>query len=111
MRCLITGANGFLGTHLAQVLCARGDTVRCLVRDGSNSASLAKLPVERAVGDVTRPESLVEAMSGVEVVFHLAGIRRAAHRQAFIDANADGTRHVAEAMVKAKARRLVFCGS
>ncbi len=111
MRCLITGANGFLGSHLAKALSARGDTVRCLVREGSDASALANLPVERAAGDVTRPETLNDAMKGIDTVFHLAGIRRAAGRQAFIDANAEGTRHVAEAMVKAGARRLVFCGS
>lgn len=111
MRCLITGANGFLGAHLAQALCARGDTVRCMVRDGSDASALAKLPVERAVADVTQPRTLGEAVSGIDVVFHLAGIRRATQRSAFLEANAEGTRHVAEAMVKAKARRLVFCGS
>jgi len=63
------------------------------------------------VGDVTKAGSLPEAMAGIEVVFHLAGIRRAAGRDAFISANAEGTRHVAQAMVKAHARRLVFCGS
>ncbi|MBL8954040.1 MAG: NAD-dependent epimerase/dehydratase family protein [Myxococcaceae bacterium] len=111
MRCLITGANGFLGSHLAKALAARGDFVRCLVREGSNASSLANLPVERAAGDVTKPETLTDALRDIETVFHLAGIRRAAGRQAFIDANAEGTRHVADAMVRAKARRLVFCGS
>jgi len=111
MRCLITGANGFLGSHLARALCARGDTVRCLVREGSDASALANLPVERAAGDVTKPETLGDALRGVETVFHLAGIRRAAGRQAFIEANAEGTRHVANAMVTAGAKRLVFCGS
>jgi nucleoside-diphosphate-sugar epimerase len=111
MRCLITGANGFIGAHLALELCRRGDTVRCLLREGSDPSTLSALPVERAAGDVTRPETLVDAMAGIDVVFHLAGIRRAANRSDFISVNTDGTRHVAEAMVKARARRLVFCSS
>ncbi|MBK7861929.1 MAG: NAD-dependent epimerase/dehydratase family protein [Archangiaceae bacterium] len=111
MRCLITGANGFLGAHLARALCARGDTVRCMVREGSDASALAGVAVERVVSDVTRPDTLADAVKNVEVVFHLAGIRRATQRAAFIEANAEGTRHVAEAMVKAGARRLVNCGS
>lgn len=111
MRCLITGANGFLGAHLAAALSARNDFVRCMVREGSDASALAHLPVERAVGDVTKPESLHEAMANIDVVFHLAGIRRGAVREDFIAANAEGTRHVADAMVKANAKRLVFCGS
>lgn len=85
--------------------------MRCMVREGSDASALAGLAVERVVGDVTKPETLGDALSGIETVFHLAGIRRATGRAAFIEANAEGTRHVAEAMVKAKARRLVFCGS
>jgi len=111
MRCLITGANGFMGAQLAAQLCRRGEHVRCLVREGSEADSLKALPVERAAGDVTQPETLIDAMAGIDVVFHLAGIRRAARREDFLTVNAEGTRHVAQAMVKAKARRLVFCGS
>src|ERR1700689_2379927 len=111
MRSLITGANGFLGAQLAAALCRRGDTVRCLLREGSDSSSLRELPVERAIGDVTQPHALDDAMAGIEAVFHLAGIRRAAGRDDFITVNAEGTRHVADAMVRARSRRLVFCGS
>jgi nucleoside-diphosphate-sugar epimerase len=82
-----------------------------MVREGSDASALSRLPVERVVGDVTKPHTLGDALGGIEVVFHLAGIRRAAEARAFLEANAEGTRHVAEAMVKAKARRLVFCGS
>ncbi len=85
--------------------------MRCLLREGSNSSSLRELPVERAIGDVTQPHALDDAMAGIEVVFHLAGIRRAAGRDDFITVNAEGTRHVADAMVRARSRRLVFCGS
>jgi nucleoside-diphosphate-sugar epimerase len=111
MRCLITGANGFIGTQLAAALCRRGDTVRCLIREGSDASTLKDLPVERAMGDVMEPNTLGDAMAQVDVVFHLAGIRRAAKRDAFMTVNAQGTRYVCEAMVKAKAKRLVFCGS
>jgi dihydroflavonol-4-reductase len=111
MRCLITGANGFLGAHLAAALCRRGDTVRCMVRAGSNAAALRELPVERVVGDVTAPKSLPAALAQVEVVFHLAGVRRASRREEFIETNAEGTRHIAEAMVASGAQRLVYCGS
>lgn len=108
---LITGANGFLGAWLAKALVARGDDVRCLVREGSDASALEGVAVKIVPGDVTRPDSLGPALEGVHTVFHLAGIRRAATRDEFIRVNAEGTRHVCDAMVAAGAKRLVFVGS
>jgi nucleoside-diphosphate-sugar epimerase len=110
MRALITGANGFLGSHLARRLVERGDSVRGLVRNGQSGA-LAGLPVELVEGDVTDPMSLLKACKGVEVVFHLAGIRRAPERELFFKVNADGTQNVCEAMLRTGAKRLVLAGS
>ncbi len=111
MRHLITGANGFLGAWLTRRLIARGDEVRCLVRSGSDASALENLSCERATGDVTQRESIAAALANVDVVFHLAGIRRAATRDDFMKVNAEGTRLVAEEMVKAGTRRLVLCSS
>lgn len=111
VRHLITGANGFLGAWLTRRLLERGDDVRCLVRPGSDDSALAGLDFERAVGDVTQADTLPAACKGVDVVIHLAGIRRASNRSDFMRVNADGTRRVCEAMVRAGARRLVLCSS
>lgn len=111
MRHLITGGNGFLGSWLARRLVERGDEVRCLVRENSDASALEGLKIERVTGDVSDPGSLVAALKKVEVVFHLAGIRRASTRDGFFKVNAEGTKNVCEAMVKAGARRLVLCSS
>jgi nucleoside-diphosphate-sugar epimerase len=112
MNALITGANGFLGTWLARALAARGDTVACLLRPSSDVSGLAGLSYTRVEGDVTDPASLERAMAGRDVVFHLAGIRRAATRDAFMRVNAEGTRNVCEALLRAGSKaRLVLCGS
>lgn len=111
MKAVITGANGFLGTHLALALAQRGDEVRCLVREGSDCSGLSDARLKVVVGDVTEPRTLGPALEGAEVVFHLAGVRRAAARDDFMRVNAEGTRLVAEAMVRAGARRLVLAGS
>jgi dihydroflavonol-4-reductase len=108
---LITGANGFLGAWLAKALVARGDAVRCLVRAGSDASALEGVAAKIIPGDVTDPTSLVPALEGVHTVFHLAGIRRGATRDEFINVNAEGTRHVAHAMVAAHSKRLVLVGS
>jgi dihydroflavonol-4-reductase len=112
MQALVTGANGFLGSALCKRLCAEGHGVRALVRGGSDGRALDGLALTRAEGDVTQPGTLGPALEGVEVVFHLAGLRRSPARADFYSVNTEGTRHVCEAMVKsATARRLVFCGS
>lgn len=110
-RILITGANGFLGARLARALVARGDEVRCLVRKGSDFKSLDGSGATIVHGDVTDAASLGPALEGVHTVFHLAGIRRAGTRAEFMTVNAEGTRNVCEAMVKAKCTRLVNVGS
>ncbi len=81
------------------------------MREGSDVSLLDGLKIERATGDVTDPASLLPALKGVDVVFHLAGIRRASTRDEFFKVNAEGTKNVAEAMVKGGARRLVLCSS
>lgn len=84
--------------------------VRCLVR--SSSAALAGLPVDIMYGDVVDGASLRPAVEGCEVVFHLAGIRRAPSRELFFRVNAEGTRALCEAMSASKPRRrLVLCSS
>ncbi len=108
---LITGANGFLGAWLAKALVARGDDVKCLVRPASDASALKGIAATIVPGDVTQPASLTTAMAGVHTVFHLAGIRRGATRDDFMKVNAEGTRHVGEAMIAAGARRLVLVGS
>lgn len=110
MKALITGANGFLGAHLARRLTSRGDFVRALVRK-DRSALQGIAGVEIVEGDVVDPSSLPRAVDGVDVVFHLAGIRRSPDRSEFVRVNADGTRNVCDAMVSAGAKRFVLAGS
>ncbi|WP_164007252.1 NAD-dependent epimerase/dehydratase family protein [Pyxidicoccus trucidator] len=112
MKALITGAGGFLGAWLAKALAARGDTVTCLLRPGSDASALAGVSYRRVEGDVTAPASLAPAVEGQDVVFHLAGVRRGATREDFMRVNAEGTRYLCDAMVAAGHRpRLVLAGS
>ena len=111
MRILITGANGFLGSALARRLARDGHELRVLLRPRSEASTLEGVPAQRVEGDVTDPASLASAMAGREVVFHLAGLRRSPERAAFFRVNADGTRWVCDAMLRAGARRLVLAGS
>ncbi len=112
MRALVTGANGFLGAWLTRELVRFDGPVRCFVRKSIVSEELRALPVELMYGDVVDPEALRPAVEDCEVVFHLAGIRRAPSRELFFRVNADGTRNVCEALVRSRQRRrLVLCSS
>ncbi len=111
MDVTVTGAAGFLGVHLVRTLRARGDRVRCLVRRANDAGALADAGAEVLEGDVTKPDTLPRAVDGADVVFHLAGVRRAPVRSTFMHVNAEGTRRVCEAMVAGGAKRLVFAGS
>jgi nucleoside-diphosphate-sugar epimerase len=72
--CLITGATGFVGSHLAETCAARGLTVRALVRGGSDTALLERAGVTLARGDLQEPASLAAALAGIDVVFHCAAL-------------------------------------
>ncbi|HEU4383918.1 MAG TPA: NAD-dependent epimerase/dehydratase family protein [Anaeromyxobacteraceae bacterium] len=113
MKALVTGAAGFLGSRLVRLLLARGHAVRALLRPGQALGPLAGLEVEEARGDVTEPHSLERAVEGCDWAFHLAGVRRAASRQLFLEVNAEGTRHLVEACLSAAPglARLVLAGS
>ena len=97
MRALVTGANGFLGAWLTRRLLEGGHAVRVLLRPGSVPGGLSGLAVEQVRGDVTEPATLPAAVRGCDLVFHLAGIRRAPRREDFLRVNALGTRNLLEA--------------
>ena len=72
MTTLVTGATGFLGSHVARQLVTTGHSVRVLVRSTSNLQALDGLNAERVVGDLQDMMSLDRAMKGVRRVFHVA---------------------------------------
>ncbi len=112
-RALVTGATGFVGSHVARALVERGHTVRALHRAASRLNALEGLPFESAVGDILDLDSLRAACDGCEWVFHAAAVAdywRADHRR-MIEANVDGTRRVLQAAREAGVRRVVFTSS
>lgn len=97
MKALVTGANGFVGSHLCAHLLANGDRVRVLVRASADLSALAGLDVERAVGDVTDRASIEAALDGIDVVFHVAGGTKAVRAGDLFAVNAGGCANVARA--------------
>jgi dihydroflavonol-4-reductase len=111
VRWLVTGATGFIGLTLAERLVARGEKVRALVRDAGRARELAGMGAEVVRGDVARPETFPEALAGVDVVVHLAGLVKAVTPEELFAVNAGGTRDLARAAVRAGRPRFVLVSS
>jgi nucleoside-diphosphate-sugar epimerase len=113
MKLLVTGANGFTGSHLVQALVNRGDSVVAFVRKTSDVARLAKLPVEYAYGDVTDLASLQTAMAGVDIVCHTAAyVELGIVNDALMErVNVDGTRMVLQAAQAAGVKKFLYCST
>jgi len=109
---LVTGATGFLGSHLARTLVERGDDVRVTVRPTSRLDALEGLDVERVTADILDARAMAVAVRGVDRVFHVAGstrIRDDEHRLHRV--NATGTRVVLEACLHAGVERVLHTSS
>jgi nucleoside-diphosphate-sugar epimerase len=94
---LVTGATGFVGSHVVDQLIEAGRSVRAIVRPTSNLRWLEGKPVERVVADLHDPPSLRRAVEGTTAVLHFGADLKAASARAFLRSNADGTQALAEA--------------
>lgn len=114
MIAFLTGGTGFVGSHLAEALLARGVAVRALVR--TDAKWLRGLPVEIVRGDLFDADALRAGLAGAEVVFHVAGLTRAPEPAALERANVEGTLRLLAAAAEAVAaggppRRIVVTSS
>src|SRR5262245_53251665 len=99
MRVLITGASGFLGSHVAEELVRDGAQVRCLVRRTSKVDFLQTLPaVELCYGAVEQREALDDAVRGCDAVVHAAGLVKAKSADEFFEVNVRGTENLLDAV-------------
>ena len=113
MKVFVTGATGFLGAHVARVLAEQGAELRLLVRQTSDLRNLEGLKADRVTGDLRSPASLEKAISGCEVVFHVAADYRLWVRdpEQMYRSNVEGTRALLEAARKNGVRRIVYTSS
>jgi len=110
MTTLVTGAAGFLGSHVARQLVARGEAVRVLIRASSSNRAISDLSLEYVTGDLRDAASLERAMNGVQRVFHVAADYRlwAKHPQDIYDSNVGGTKNLLEAAKRAGVGQLIY---
>jgi dihydroflavonol-4-reductase len=113
MLAFVTGATGFLGSHVARVLADQGANLRLLVRSTSNLKNLEGLKAETATGDLRDAASLEKAMAGCDAVFHVAADYRLWLRDPaeMYRSNVAGTRAILEAARKNNVQRVVYTSS
>lgn len=113
MTTLVTGASGFVGSHVVRKLLERGESVRVLLRPASQAAALEGLAVERATGDLRDAASLREAVRGVRCVYHVAADYRlwARDPRQIYSSNVDGTRDLLRAARDAGVEKFVYTSS
>jgi len=113
LKVLVTGGAGFVGSHLAAALVARGDRVRVLRRANSCLIALERLPVEHAIGDILDETAVAAAVTGCELVFHVAALSSywRARPEDVYRVNVEGTRIVMDACVRAGVPRVVHTSS
>ena len=113
MKAFVTGATGFVGSHVARALAEQGAELRLLVRPSSRTDNITDLRAEVALGDLREPDSLRQTMTGCEFVFHLAADYRLWVRdpKEMYQANVEGTRAVIQAAQESGVRRVIYCSS
>ena len=113
MKAFVTGATGFVGSHVARALAEQGADLRLLVRPTSPTANIEGLRGDRVVGDLCDLESLKSAMAGCDVVFHVAADYRlwARDPREMYRSNVEGTRNVIQAAQLASVRRVIYTSS
>lgn len=113
-KVLVTGANGFIGSHLVRELLKRGHEVNGLIRKTSDLSSLSGLPVILHIGDVRDISTLAVPMQGVEYIYHTAAALLVTSEQDFLDTNTQGTKNMletADLYAKGTLKRFLYVSS
>jgi len=113
LKAFVTGATGFLGSHVARALAEQGARLRLLVRPTSDSRNIDDLAADRVIGDLRDAASIQKAVTGCDVVFHVAADYRLWVRDPgeMYRSNVEGTRYLFEAARKQGVRRVVYTSS
>ncbi len=110
MTTLITGATGYIGGRLAQELVRRGESVRVLVRKGSDSTNLSELRVELIYGDITEQKTVSLALQGCDRLYHVASIFEwwLPDRNRYYHVNVEGSKNVLSKALEMQLSKVVY---
>jgi nucleoside-diphosphate-sugar epimerase len=111
VKTLVTGATGFVGSHLVEALRRAGHEVAALVRTPGKAAALGALGVEQVRGDLSDRDTLARAAERRDAIFHVAGLTAARDEAEYLRCNRDGTRALVEAADRGGAGRLIYVSS
>jgi len=113
LKALVTGANGFVGSHLVERLLREGLDVVCQVRRTSRLTWLENLPVELRTASLEDRASISRAVEGVDCIFHVAALIRGRTPEAYNRVNVQGTRNLLEGISRTGTdlKRLVYVSS
>ena len=113
LKAFVTGATGFVGSHVAGLLAEQGADLRLLVRPTSKLDNIRDLRADHVTGDLRDPASLKSAMTGCDYVFHVAADYRlwAPDPREMYASNVEGTRAIIQAAQESGIKRVVYCSS
>lgn len=100
MQVLITGSTGFIGSHLTERLHEKGYRLKCLVRKSSDLGWIKNLPIEYAYGDYSDVNSLKSAVSGVDYIYHTAGVTKSKTKSGYFEGNHIALRNMLQAVIE-----------
>lgn len=108
MKIFLTGASGFLGSHIAEELVRQGHQVKALIRKTSRIDSLKSLPIEWIEGSLPPIQNLRGALESCDAVIHVAGLIKALTDKEFFEVNAFGTERLVDEVLKTKNQPKTF---
>jgi len=113
MATLVTGATGFIGSHIAKKLVEKGEHVKVLLRKSSKTTNIDDIDVERVYGDVIDVNSINEALKGCDTLYHTAGVAsfRKEDYQKMEDINIGGTFNILNEALKVGVKKVVHTSS
>lgn len=111
MKILLTGATGFIGANLLRELLRQGEQVRILLRKDSNTRNIDGLDgVERTIGDLTQRDTLIDALRGIQLLYHVAASYTfwAKDKESIYACNVVGTRYILEEALAQGVEKVVY---